>query len=59
MNAVTFSVFSDDKSPFWLAQLVLSDGKRLKKSIKVLEVHYSAEGQAGTLGRMRRCSLIC
>ena len=35
MNTVTFSVFSDAKSPFWLAQLVLPDGKRLKKSTKV------------------------
>ena len=35
MNPITFSVFSDAKSPFWLAQLVLPDGKRLKKSTKV------------------------
>lgn len=35
MNTVTFSVFSDAKSPFWLAQLVLSDGKRVKRSTKV------------------------
>ena len=35
MNAVSFSVFSDAKSPFWLAQLVLSDGKRVKRSTKV------------------------
>lgn len=35
MNPITFSVFSDAKSPFWLAQLVLPAGKRLKKSTKV------------------------
>lgn len=35
MKTVTFSVFTDAKSPFWLTQIVFSDGKRLKKSTKV------------------------
>ena len=35
MKTVTFSVFSDAKSPFWLIQLVFNDGRRLKKSTKV------------------------
>ena len=35
MKTVTFSVFSDAKSPFWLTQLVFNDGRRLKKSTKV------------------------
>ena len=33
--SVSFSVFSDAKSPFWLAQLVRPDGSRVKKSTKV------------------------
>lgn len=33
--SVSFSVFSDAKSPFWLAQLVRPDGSRVKRSTKV------------------------
>ena len=33
--SVSFSVFSDAKSPYWLAQLVRPDGSRVKRSTKV------------------------
>lgn len=33
--SVSFSVYSDAKSPFWLAQLVRADGSRVKRSTKV------------------------
>ena len=34
-HSVSFSVYSDAKSPFWLAQLVRPDGARVKRSTKV------------------------
>ncbi|MBR5887756.1 MAG: site-specific integrase [Akkermansia sp.] len=35
MKNASFSIYSDAKSPFWLAQIVMPDGSRLKRSTKV------------------------
>lgn len=56
--SVSFSVFSDAKSPFWLAQLVRPDGSRVKKSTKVPLVGGVFQGERLSKPQAKRRALL-